>query len=353
MSEQASSKLEKFKLDPASGRRLALAAERIGELRLLDRLWPLWRAFADGPWRARCFAADATLRGRPVEIKDLLVLGPTPRPNRPNLATRWAIGQMLTLARLQEADPGRPMGLHAVAEVLKNIDAPQMARRAGLSALEGPAGDPPPAAAVWSLCHRWVEAGLAPLVAIALALAAWEREGPNHNHRSAAGRVLVMGLATRLGLPAEAFNALAAGMVRAAGDDYDLASIIKRLRSGRGWRWWLGVFMTATQYSASLALEAGLAARELHQDHKDLVLTWVRAPRHPLRLLELFIARPVVDLPTIAKQLQVTQRTAGLLAKKLLNLGLIEEITGQRRGRRYAYSQLIEILNGNPPQPEA
>lgn len=353
MTQGTESRLEQFKLDPASGRRLAQASERIGELRLLDRLWPLWRSFAEGPWRAKCFAADAGLRGREVDLMELLALGPMPEPNRPTLALRWAIGQMLTTGRLQEVDPERPMGLHAVAEVLKNIDAPHLARRAGLATLEAQHTDPPPAAGVWSQCHRWVEAGLAPLAVLALALASWEREGPDHAQRFAAGRVLVMGLAMRLGLPSEAFAGLAAGLVDASGGEYELAEINKRLRTGRGWRWWLGLFMAATAISASQALEAGLAARELHQDHLDLVLTWVRAPRHPQRLLELLIARPVVDLPTIAAELEVTQRTAGLLANKLLNLGIIEEITGQKRGRRYAYSQLIEILSGQPAKPES
>lgn len=352
MADSSDSKLDQFKLDPASGRELGRASEGFGALRLLDRLWPLWQHFARGPWRARCFAAEVALRGREVDLLDLLALGPEPQPNRPNLGMRWAIGQMLGLARLEKIDPALPIGLRAAAEVYKTIDAPQFARRATLSSLETEDPDPPAAAAVWSQSQRWTKSPLAPLAVAGLALASWEREGPDHGHRSPAGRVLLMGLVPRLGLPPEAFCALAEGLVEATDDQYDLDQIAKRVRKGKGWRWWLSTFFAATAISASKALEAGLAVRALHLDHRELIHTWVRAPRHPLALLELLVARPVVDLPTVAAELAVTQRTAGLLAGKLANLGLIEEITGQKRGRRYAYTQLIEILLGHELQDQ-
>lgn len=342
--KQAQSKLDAFKLDPSTGRRLADAAEMIGELRLLARLWPLWPAFAAGPWRSRCFAADAALRGREVDPLALLALGPVPEPVRPNLGMRWVVGQMLSLNMLEKIDIARPINLRAVTDAFWSINAPQFARRAALTT--GSVAEPPSAAAVWSQGQRWVDAGLAPLVVAGLALASWEREGPDHSLRSPAGRVLLMALAPRLGLPAEAFANLAEGLVEAVGPEADLEKIIKRLRMGKGWRWWLETFLAATALSAAKALEIGLAARAVHLDHRDLVITWIRAPRYPLQLLELLIARPVIDLPTVAAELEVTQRTAGLLANKLLNLGLIEETTGQKRGRRYAYTQIIELLEG-------
>ncbi len=72
--------------------------------------------------------------------------------------------------------------------------------------------------------------------------------------------------------------------------------------------------------------------------------TWVRAPANPLRLLDLLVGRPVLDLPLVAARLAVTQRTAGLLADKLLEHGLLAEITGQLRGRRFAYRGLLRLL---------
>jgi hypothetical protein len=106
----------------------------------------------------------------------------------------------------------------------------------------------------------------------------------------------------------------------------------------------MGVFLTAVEKGAGRVRDISLQAQELEASHQELVDTWVRAPRHPRRLLALLVRRPVLDVPTVADQLEVTQRTAGLLLKKLKDLGLIKEITGQSRGRRFAYIPLMEIL---------
>jgi hypothetical protein len=70
----------------------------------------------------------------------------------------------------------------------------------------------------------------------------------------------------------------------------------------------------------------------------------VHAPKNPKRLLDLLLARPVVDLPEISQRLEVTQRTAGLLAEKLCDQALLTEITGQQRGRRFAYQPLLQLI---------
>ena len=52
----------------------------------------------------------------------------------------------------------------------------------------------------------------------------------------------------------------------------------------------------------------------------------------------------------------MTQRTAGLLVAKLADQGLLREITGQRRGRRWAYQPLLRLLQPgwgeSPASPE-
>jgi hypothetical protein len=166
---------------------------------------------------------------------------------------------------------------------------------------------------------------------------------------------MMMGLAPRLGLPPAGFNALGWGLQIARQEQGGLRLVMKELRASIGWREWLRTFFQAVANSAGLAVMTGLAARDLNLDHQELIKTWVRAPRHPIRLLELLLARPVLDLPTVAEELEVTQRTAGLLVDKLKGLGLLRETTGQRRGRRYAYDPLIELLDqaGREESPEA
>ena len=104
--------------------------------------------------------------------------------------------------------------------------------------------------------------------------------------------------------------------------------------------------------SAEKVVDITARTQELYESHLDLVENWVRAPRHPIRLLRLFLVRPVLDLPLISAELKVTQRTAGLLVEKLKEHELINEITGQRRGRRFAYEPLLEILKSGLNRPQ-
>jgi hypothetical protein len=342
-------KPELFNLDAGTGATLAKTSEFLGQLNLMSRLWPLWDSLVSGPWTAVAAWAETDLVGHEVDFADLLAEGPEPSPSRPGLGMRWAVGITLCLGRLAEAPLDQPLTPSLVGDIFWSLNAPHLSRHTGY-ALSRAGQDPPNSAPVWTQAKRWREAGLAPLFVAGLALASWEREGPDHPHRSPAGRILLSGLAARMGLPDAAFRTLGLGLQRALGTE--LEKTLGDLRRKGNWRVWLGSFLAGLQASSSLALEAGLQIRAIHEDHRDLIKTWVRAPRHPLRLLELLVARPIIDIPTVATQLEVTQRTAGLLVNKLKDLGLLTEITGQKRGRRYAYLGLLDALNQEVGTPQ-
>ncbi|MBI5523642.1 MAG: hypothetical protein HY910_13525 [Desulfarculus sp.] len=333
---------DQLSLEPWLVSRLAAAQEQLGRLWPLPQLWPAFAQLERGPLLARAAAQEVRHLGLEVNLAELLGLGPEPRPTRPAKALRWAVGLTLAFRQLEAADPSAPLVPSLVGQICLNLDAPHLAR--GAQAPSPPAG-PLAGAAVWTLAPRMAGAGIAPLMVVGLTLASWEREGPDTPQRSPAGRVLAWGLARGLGLMPTGFLGLAPALMRAAQDQPGgLPEVLREVRQGAAWRRWLGVFLGAVELAAQDVANTALAARELYLGHQDMLTTWVRAPRHPLRLLELFLTRPVLELPLAAEALGVTQRTAGLLAGKLLDQGLIQEITGQQRGRRFAYAPLIELL---------
>ncbi len=346
MTGAAAAKTEQqFSLDPAMAGLLAQAQHRLGQLEMLGRLWPLWPRFAAGPLSARAACLEASFQGRGADLAALLACGPELRPSRPHQGLRRGVGCLLALRRLQAWPAGEHLTPSLVSDIFFHLDAPHLARGAGGEPLWRP-GDPPVAgASVWSLAPRWLQAGLPSLMAAGLALAAWEREGPDHPLRGPAGRVLLMGLAPRLGLPSLALSGLGQGLARAARDlPGGLEQALKEVRAGGAWRRWMSLFLAGVEAAAGDSLAACLAAHDLAAEHRSLVLAWARAPKHPLRLLELLAGQPVLELPEAAEKLEVTQRTAGLLANKLKDLGILRELTGQRRGRRFGYQGLLAVL---------
>jgi len=343
-SAAASAKLEQYSLDPGLCATLARAQAGLARLDLMARLWPPFAKFAIGPLTSRASIAQCGLEGQVVDPVTLLALGSQPQPHRPARALRRAVGLTRACRRL-ETDPSAPLTPSLVSELLLGLDAPELARGYTGPAAPPWGGDPAPGSAAWSLTPRLVQAGLPPLMALGLTCAAWLRDGPDHPHREPLAWVLSYGLALRLGLPAAGFLGLGAAMRQAAGDQGGLKRIFKEMRATGAWRPWLGVFLRAVETNAGQVLETCLAARHAATDHAEVVTTWVRAPRLPLRLLELLLVRPVLDLPTIAAELEITQRSAGLLCAKLKEQGLINEVTGQRRGKRYAYQAVVELVS--------
>jgi hypothetical protein len=334
-------KQEKLVLEAPAARLLALAERRLGELGGAAALWGHWPGFARGPLAAWAALGEVGLMGLELDAAELLALGPEPDPSRPAKPLRWAVG--LTHARRRlEAQPETPLTPLWVSQLYRELDAPGLAR--GAEPPEPPQR-PIPGAAAWTLAPRWLESGLPPLWAAGLALAAWEREGPEEPRREVAGRVFLWGLAPRLGLPELGLARLGPAMHAAAGqlsEGWD--GLMASVRREGAWRRLLVVFLAAVEASARAAAGLLHAARELNRAHRELLDTWVHAPKNPKRLLDLLLARPVLDLPEIARSLEVTQRTAGLLAEKLQDQGLLAEITGQQRGRRYAYLPLLKLI---------
>lgn len=335
---------EQLSLEPRLVARLAAAQESLGQLAMLSRLWPAWPAFLRGPLVARAAVLEARQQGLYPDLVELLGLGPQPQPSRPVKSLRWAVGVTLAYRRLEALEASALLTPSLVGEIFHNLDAPQLARGASGQRLELPEATLP-GAAVWTLAPRMLAAGLPALMALGLALASWEREGPDHQLRSPAGRVLLSALARGAGLAPSGFLGLAPALALACQDEPGgLNQVMAEVRHGAAWRRWLGAFLGGVELAAAGVLEAAMTARELHAGHQEVINTWVRAPRHPLALLDLFLVEPVLDLPYVAQRLDVTQRTAGLLAAKLSEQGIIGEVTGQKRGRRFAYTPLIEAL---------
>lgn len=333
---------EMLTLAPAQAADFGRANRALGALALLGRLLPLWPQFSSGPLVALAAVEEARLAGRPVELSEMLALGPRPQPVRPPRELRRAVGRYLVWRELAARPADQPLDRQSVARLHQDLEAHHLVR----GAEETPPSPAPelPGAGIWLRAPAWRQAGLPALGVVALALAAWEREGPPAR-RQAAGRVLAAGLARSLGLPPAGFWLLGPALAQAAPAN-DLQGLYRPLRSGLGWRPWLETFLRAAAGSASRALELGLGLHKMLAEHRELIQAWLRAPRHPLLLLELLAQRVVLDLPTVSQELAVTHRTAGLLMEKLGGLKLTAEITGQQRGRRYAYQPLLELLQG-------
>ena len=250
---QSEPRPDMFTLEISSINRLGEAQRRIGGLESLARIWPFWDGFARGPLTALFGLTEAQMGGYEVDLAELLALGPEPNPTRPNLGMRQAVGVVLALRRLEQPLQGSGIPAGLASEIFRGIDAPHLSRGMNLG-LEtaSPAGAGLPGAAYWAMAPKWTDSGLPALWSAGLSLASWEREGPEHPNRATAGRVLVSGLAQRLGLTCHAFCFLGPGLELAASKQPNgLDGIVQGLRRNGSWRLFVEVFLAAAMMSAA------------------------------------------------------------------------------------------------------
>ena len=62
------------------------------------------------------------------------------------------------------------------------------------------------------------------------------------------------------------------------------------------------------------------------------------------KLLDRLFDTPVVTITDVSKTLGVSYPTASKLVEQFQDLGILKEITGKKRTRRFIYKEYIEIL---------
>lgn len=63
-----------------------------------------------------------------------------------------------------------------------------------------------------------------------------------------------------------------------------------------------------------------------------------------LRALDLLFIQPIVNVAHLAHQLDMTFAGANHVATKLTELGILSEVTGNRRNRRFVYGSYVQLF---------
>lgn len=63
------------------------------------------------------------------------------------------------------------------------------------------------------------------------------------------------------------------------------------------------------------------------------------------KLLDLLFEKPIVSVSDAAAHLKVTRQSALQLVKKFVQIGILKEITGKQRYRKYVFVEFISIIS--------
>lgn len=120
---------------------------------------------------------------------------------------------------------------------------------------------------------------------------------------------------------------------------------LQAVRTHGDWEGWLAFFLRGIAEVSQQAVST--AQRLLTLFENDRLRTQEQLEKgisSAIRLQQLMQRRPIVDAVTAARELGLSHTTVNNALERLQDIGMVREITGQQRYRRYAYDAYLTIL---------
>jgi Fic family protein len=193
------------------------------------------------------------------------------------------------------------------------------------------------------------DAALPPLIRAGLAHVQFETIHPFLDGNGRLGRLLITLILCEAGVLREPILYLSL-FLQSRRDDY--YRLLQEARQAGTWETWMEFFLTGV---AETAEQASATARDLiamFDAHRQQIASLGRAAPSALRVHELMQASPIVTIQTVSEKLAVSFPTASTALENLAKIGVVRETTGRQRGRIYAYSDYLALLDrGTDPLP--
>lgn len=119
------------------------------------------------------------------------------------------------------------------------------------------------------------------------------------------------------------------------------------------WEGWISFFLGGVALTAREATETAEKLFALREAHRGLIIER-NLSHNGLTLLSHLFRRPLVNINLVASLLGSTFPTASRLVSSFEEIGLLREITGQRRSRMFRYEPYLALFDdaviGNPSE---
>ncbi|MUG96881.1 Fic family protein [Scytonema sp. UIC 10036] len=185
---------------------------------------------------------------------------------------------------------------------------------------------------------------MADLIKIGLAHAQFETIHPFQDGNGRAGRLLITFLLCEKRILKRPLLYISYYFKKFRLEYYDR---LQSIRDNGDWEGWLKFFFKGVY---EVAQEASTVARQiinLKETHSQIVREHMgnRKSGSALTLLEKLYFKPIFNVDSAAEITQLSYPNANKLIKELCDMGLLKEITGNKRNRSFVYSPYLSIFN--------
>lgn len=189
-----------------------------------------------------------------------------------------------------------------------------------------------------------------PLLKAALAHVQFETIHPFLDGNGRVGRLLITLLLCEQGVLREPMLYLSLFFKTHRQTYYDL---LDKVRSDGDWEAWLSFFAEAVTVTANQAVDTVRRLERMAEGDRERIQSLGRASGTALQIHHEFLMRPILTSPDLVDRTDITPLTVNRSLEKLCSLGVLQEVTGQKRNRIFAYTQYLDILNEGTELPSA
>jgi Fic family protein len=130
----------------------------------------------------------------------------------------------------------------------------------------------------------------------------------------------------------------------------DYYRLLQEVREQGAWEAWLEFFLDGVAETANQAFDAASRIVDLFKSDRDRIVAKGDRPGSCLRIHELLQQNPFATAGGLTAASGLTTPTVNAALADLQQSGVVEEVTGRRRGRVFAYTAFLQILNeGSEP----
>lgn len=184
--------------------------------------------------------------------------------------------------------------------------------------------------------------GLPPLVKVALIHAQFETIHPFLDGNGRIGRLLIAALMEHWGLLREPLMYLSGYLKQHQAEYYRRLSGI---RSEGDWEGWVSFFLEGVVAASADAERSIIDVASLITADRKRLLQSPKAGPISYRLFELLPMMPRFSVEHVRQRLETTFPTASAAVRLLEGLGILAELTGQKKNRVYSYQTYVELLS--------
>ena len=186
------------------------------------------------------------------------------------------------------------------------------------------------------------DSDLPPLARVALIHAQFETIHPFLDGNGRIGRLLIAALMEHWGLLREPLMYLSGYLKQHQAEYYRRLSAI---RSDGDWEGWVSFFLEGVAAASAEAERSIIDVASLITADRKRLLESPKAGPISYRLFKLLPMMPRFSVEHVRQRLETTFPTASAAVKLLEDLGILTELTGQKKNRVYSYQAYVDLLS--------